>query len=369
MTFPAEPDLFPSMERAIALPHGADSSGQWRVGGLFAATVRIQNGEMLFSIGDQFFTTRPIPGLGDNARIALQVARNAAGDLVLLPLLPLAGTALHRIGGTAVANFPQAVDTPLLAPAATALFGPIRTLGNRLTAPGSLIRWMQSQDFAGLPMLAGVSVESPSEQDSDIGNWMRSIAMALSNSGLFYESRLRGRATVPGTDIKRQLLNSINQSGSDDSDEAWSALDDVVRMQSAASLAEQVGGTCYSFVVPAPDAAGAWWITLQREAPEHSPHRPARQESGTGWHIRLQGVQLPIGQLDIRIRQTGDTSVGLTLLTGSSDLAASLEAGKSQLVSLLDKAGLQLSSWAVIDQRPADEPTTTGVGRFSEIRV
>jgi len=48
-------DLVPVMERSVALPPDAESSGSWRVGAVFAATVRFQKGELVFALGDKFF--------------------------------------------------------------------------------------------------------------------------------------------------------------------------------------------------------------------------------------------------------------------------------------------------------------------------
>jgi len=364
-------DLVPVMERSVALPPDAESSGSWRVGAVFAATVRFQKGELVFALGDKFFSTRPIPGLVENSRLALQVARDASGTLVLVPLLPLAGRALQRIGGVAgnssvgpvIATQVQAPLPPLIA------LNPISALASRLELPAALSTWLFKRVASGASAPVTPAYPEPSVEEG-IGGWMQSVAMALSQSGLFYESRLKAKAKVPSDDLKRQVLFESQGEELELSGPAWSALDDLVRMQSAATIAQQAGGTCYSFVVPTGHGGEGWWITLQRNpAREQSADEEDDAAANGGWQMRLTSLHLPHGDLEIRIRQTSEAGVAVTLMTRKAEVAERFEGGVPELASRLELAGLSLSSWIVADPDEAGESAQSPVGQFAQARA
>ena len=95
---PPDPELVPAMDRAISVPAPIGDAARWQVGTLLTATVRYQNDELLFKVGDHFFTSRPIPGVSEYSRMSLLVARDMSGALSLVPLLPLAGKTVARVG-------------------------------------------------------------------------------------------------------------------------------------------------------------------------------------------------------------------------------------------------------------------------------
>jgi hypothetical protein len=364
-------DLVPAMERSVALPPDAAASGRWRVGAVFAATVRFQQGEYFFAVGEQFFSTRPIPGLVENSRLALQVARDASGNLVLVPLLPLAGRVLQRIGGVAAssATTPAVMSATPPVQALAAAATPVASLAVRLDLPVALSQWLSDKVASGASKASPALYPEPSVEEG-IGGWMQSVAIALSQSGLFYEARLKAKVKVPGEDLKRQILMEIQGEDAELANAAWSALDDVVRLQSAAVLAQQTGGTCYSFLVPGGPGGEGWWITLQRDrSREHSPDSQEDAPEDGLWQMRLTSVHLPRGDMEIRVRQTSAVGVAVTLMTRRAELAQRFENGVAELSSRLELAGLSLSSWAVGDLDDAGNTAPSRVGQFSEARA
>jgi hypothetical protein len=200
--------------------------------------------------------------------------------------------------------------------------------------------------------------------------WMQSVAMALSQSGLFYESRLKAKAKVPSDDLKRQVLFESQGEEVELSGAAWSALDDLVRMQSAAAIAQQAGGTCYSFVVPSGLGGEGWWITLQRNpASEQSADEDGDAGENDAWQMRLTSLHLPHGDLEIRIRQTSEAGVAITLMTRKAELAERFEGGVPELSSRLELAGLSLSSWTIADPDEIGEAAQSPVGQFAQARA
>ena len=364
-------DLVPVMERSVALPPDAEASGRWRVGAVFATTVRFQEGELVFALGDKFFSMRPIPGLVENSRLALQVARDASGTLVLVPLLPLAGRALQRIGGVAgSSSVGSVVATQVQASVPTLVSAnPVSALASRLELPAALSQWLFKRVASGAsPSVTPAYPESSVEEG--IGGWMQSVAMALSQSGLFYESRLKAKAKVPTDDLKRQVLFESQGEELELSGTAWSALDDLVRMQSAATIAQQAGGTCYSFVVPTGHGGEGWWITLQRNPDrEQSAQDEDDAAANGGWQMRLTSLHLPHGDLEIRIRQTSEAGVAVTLMTRKAEVAERFEGGVPELSSRLELAGLSLSSWTIADPDEAGESAQSPVGQFAQARA
>lgn len=364
-------DLVPVMERSVALPPDAEASGRWRVGAVFAATVRFQEGEFVFALGDRFFSMRPIPGLVENSRLALQVARDASGKLVLVPLLPLAGKALQRIGGvTSDSLVAPVAATPIQAPLATFVSSnPVSALASRLELPAALSQWLFKRAAAGATGVVAPAYPEPSVEEG-IGGWMQAVALALSQSGLFYESRLKAKVKVPGDDLKRQMLVESQGEEIELSGPAWSALDDLVRLQSAAVIAQQAGGTCYSFVVPSGHGGEGWWITLQRNpAREQSTDDEDDAAANGAWQMRLTSLHLPHGDMEIRIRQTSQVGVAVTLMTTKPELAEHLEGGVPELSSRLELAGLSLSSWTIADPDEAGEAAQSTVGQFAQARA
>jgi hypothetical protein len=194
--------------------------------------------------------------------------------------------------------------------------------------------------------------------------------MALSQSGLFYESRLKAKAKVPSEDLKRQVLFESQGEEPELSGAAWSALDDLVRMQSAATIAQQAGGTCYSFVVPTGHGGEGWWITLQRNpAREQSADDDGDAGENSAWQMRLTSLHLPHGDLEIRIRQTSEAGVAITLMTRKAELAERFEGGVPELSSRLELAGLSLSSWTIADPDEIGEAAASPVGQFAQARA
>jgi hypothetical protein len=202
---------------------------------------------------------------------------------------------------------------------------------------------------------------------------MQALSAAVADSGLFFESKLRERRPVPAADVKRQLLEAIDKRGSQGGAvEAWAALDELVGLQSAAGLAKRSGGTLLSFVMPAPDGVGAWWVTLQqdvdRDGLDYSGGDGREERRTDPWRIRLVGVSLPFGDIDLRIEQLGAHGVGVTVLTDTAEEQGRWARSREELSRRLEEAGLVLSRWAVIDREP-EQPSGDYVGRLQSVRV
>jgi len=202
---------------------------------------------------------------------------------------------------------------------------------------------------------------------------MQSLAASLSQSGLFFESQLRERRPVPMADLKRRLLEVIEtrREGSGAA-KAWAALDDLVGLQSAATTANRSGGAVFSFVFPSPDGLGGWWITLDQSPPQ----KPLDYSGGDGrgddahqpWRMRLVGISLPFGDIDIRIEQVGRAGIGITVLTDTANQQTRWDESKIELSRRLRDAGLDLSRWSVIEpQQDAAPPVDPG--QLHSIRV
>ncbi|MFM8480459.1 MAG: hypothetical protein ACKOCF_04590 [Gammaproteobacteria bacterium] len=386
---PPDPELAPAMDRAISVPGVVGAAARWEVGSVLTATVRFQKDELLLKIGDHFFSSRPIPGVSEYSRLSLQVARDLSGQLSLVPLLPLAGKAMARIGGAPTASgritgdadtaeiLPPVASLPSTsarAPTVRAVGSPVRNLSARLHLPSSLAGWllgsMASSGAAGATSAAAAGEVSPA--GGSVSSWIQALASTLSQSGLFFESQLRDRRTVPLADLKRRLLEIIEarQAGAN-SAEAWAALDDLVGLQSAATAAHHSGGTCYSFLMPMPDGLGGWWITMQRDAANGRMDYSGgdgRQEGEGPWRTRLVGISLPFGDIDIRIEQMGVFGIGVTVLTDTADERSRWEESRAELARRLQEAGLSLSRWAVIDPQ-VDALPPSSPGQLHSVRV
>jgi len=373
LPLPRDPELVAATERAIAVPTSIDASARWEVGSVLSASVRFQDDEMLLKVGDHFFSSRPIPGVSEYSRLSMQVARDMSGALTLVPLLPLAGTAVARVGGTPplAARVMDAESTPLqettsviestsplvattVAPRVVA--HPVRSLSTRLHLPSSLMSWLLGPEGAPASSTAATTatLSTSTSTAAGLAGWMQSLAAALSQSGLFFETQLRERRMVPVADLKRRLLEFIeSRRAGPESAAAWSALDDLVGLQSAATAASRSGGTVFSFVFPSPDGFGGWWITLQQDPTEksldYSEGDGRRDDRQKPWRTRLVGVSLPFGDIDIRIEQVGRSGVGVTVLTDTADQQARWEESKDELARRLRGAGLELARWSVIE--------------------
>ena len=386
---PPDPELAPAMDRAISVPSSVGAAARWEVGSVLTATVRFQKDELLLKIGDHFFSSRPIPGVSEYSRLAMQVARDLSGQLSLVPLLPLAGKAMARIGGAPTASgritgdadtaelLPPVASLPstsVRAPAVRAFGSPVRNLSARLHLPSSLAGWllgsMASSASSGATSVAAAAGVSPT--GASVSSWMQALASTLSQSGLFFESQLRDRRAVPLADLKRRLLEIIEarQAGVSSS-EAWAALDDLVGLQSAATAAHHSGGTCYSFLMPISEGLGGWWITMQREATNGRMDYSGgdgRQEGEGSWRTRLVGISLPFGDIDIRIEQMGVFGIGVTVLTDTADERSRWEESRAELARRLQEAGLALSRWTVIDPQ-VDALPPSSPGQLHSVRV
>ena len=392
LPLPRDPELVAATERAIALPASIASSGRWEVGSVLTASVRYQNDELLLKVGDHFFSSRPIPGVSEYSRLSMQVARDMSGALTLVPLLPLAGTSVARIGGappptaqvmeseaTLAQETSPVIDTtaPLVAGAVAPRQGihPVRSLSARLHLPSSLMSWiLGSEGFSTSSTNATTAALSTSTSTtSGLAGWMQSLAASLSQSGLFFESQLRDRRPVPMADLKRQLLEFIQlrREGAESAN-AWSALDDLVGLQSAATAASRSGGTVFSFVFPSPDGLGGWWITLQQDTTQkpldYSGGDGRRDDDQRPWRTRLVGVSLPFGDIDIRIEQVGRSGVGIMVLTDTADQQARWEESKVELARRLQGAGLELKRWSVIEPQ-LDTTPRVDPGQLHSLRV
>jgi len=379
-------------DRAIPVPSAVGTAARWEAGTVLTAAVRLQNDELMFRIGDHFFTSRPIPGVSEYSRMSMLVARDLSGAMSLVPLLPLAGSAIARVGGAPpaagnIAASGAAVDetaevlsarasssvAPSVFPAVVS--GALRNLSQRLHLPSALASWASSPHGAGSrPAGPGPSaVAAASSSNGGLAALMQALSAAVGDSGLFFESKLRERRPVPAADVKRQLLEAIDKRGSQGGTvEAWAALDELVGLQSAAGLAKRSGGTLLSFVMPAPDGVGAWWVTLQQDVARDGldyAGGDGRQERRTDpWRIRLVGVSLPFGDIDLRIEQLGVHGVGVTVLTDTAEEQGRWARSREELSRRLEEAGLVLSRWAVIDREP-EAPSADYVGRLQSVRV
>lgn len=387
---PPDPELAPAMDRAISVPGSVGAAARWEVGSVLTATVRFQKDELLLKVGDHFFSSRPIPGVSEYSRLSLLVARDMSGELSLVPLLPLAGRAMARIGGVLAASgritgeaeateiMPLLVPLPSAAaraPAVRATGGsPVRNLSARLHLPSSLAGWllgsMASAGTSAAASAAPAGLTSPA--GASVASWMQALSSTLSQSGLFFESQLRDRRPVPLADLKRRLLEIIEarQNGAN-SAEAWAALDDLVGLQSAATAAHHSGGNCYSFLMPMPDGLGGWWITLQRDATNGRldySGGDGRKEGEGPWRTRLVGISLPFGDIDIRIEQMGVSRIGVTVLTDTADERGRWEESRAELARRLQDAGMTLSRWAVIDPQ-VDALPPSSPGQLHSVRV
>ncbi len=392
LPLPRDPELVAATERAIAVPTSIGASARWEVGSVLSASVRFQDDEMLLKVGDHFFSSRPIPGVSEYSRLSMQVARDMSGALTLVPLLPLAGTAVARIGGTPplaarvmdaesapLQETTGVIETmsPLVATSVTPRVAahPVRSLSTRLHLPSSLMSWLLGPEGApGSSATATTAALSTSTSTTaGLAGWMQSLAAALSQSGLFFETQLREHRAVPVADLKRRLLEFIeSRRAGPESAGAWSALDDLVGLQSAATAASRSGGTVFSFVFPSPDGFGGWWITLHQDPSEKSldySEGDGRQDDRQKpWRTRLVGVSLPFGEIDIRIEQVGRSGVGVTVLTDTADQQALWEESKDELARRLRGAGLELARWSVIEPQ-LDVIPRVDPGQLHSVRV
>jgi hypothetical protein len=252
---------------------------------------------------------------------------------------------------------------------------PVRSLSTRLHLPSSLMSWLLGPEGApGSSATATTAALSTSTSTTaGLAGWMQSLAAALSQSGLFFETQLREHRAVPVADLKRRLLEFIeSRRAGPESAGAWSALDDLVGLQSAATAASRSGGTVFSFVFPSPDGFGGWWITLHQDPSEksldYSEGDGRRDDRQKPWRTRLVGVSLPFGEIDIRIEQVGRSGVGVTVLTDTADQQARWEESKDELARRLRGAGLELARWSVIEPQ-LDVIPRVDPGQLHSVRV
>ena len=390
LLLPREPELLAQADRAIAIPISASLGARWEVGSVLSATVRFQGDEMKLKIGDQFLTSRPIPGVSEYSRLSLQVSRDMSGALTLIPLLPLAGTTVARVGGapspggrvidaagSAIEDVPDLTEvaTPTTIAAVSRMGGsPTQALSSRLQLPSALSGWLLGTLSAARPAIATATPAGLAEPAPlSPAGWLHSLASALSHSGLFFESQLRERRPVSASDLKRRLLEVIDARREGPAvDDAWAALDDLVGLQSAATAANRSGGTVVSFVMTSPDGLGGWWITLQQDPasdlPDYRGGDGRRDDHDRPWRTRLVGIRLPFGEIDIRIEQVGKTGIGVTVLTDTADQGARWEDSREELARRLQHAQLELARWAVIEPHFDSKPPTDP-GRLQSIRV
>lgn len=396
---PPDNDLVPALDRAIVLPNAGAGSGTWQAGSLLSASVRHQNDEMILKVGDRFFSTRPIPGVTENSQLSLQVSRDPSGSMMLVPMLPLAGRSMARIAGSppvvrdmtvALAGSGEIAPTDGAAAMTTVRTTPpsalgVQSLAAKLEPPRALAEWLlrlsplggsaaaASDTATASAGLVGAAEGAASTLSRSVSGWVQALTISLAHSGLFYEPKLKDKRSVPVTDVKRQLLDSIyRQPAGSSIQEAWAALDELVGFQSAANVAHQAGGCCYSFVLPAPDGLGAWWIVFQQD-----PRRVRDDESRGGqrddheppWRIRLSGIELPEGNIDIRLEQVGAAGVSVTLLTPRADRATHWESARQELARRFEEAGLELARWSVLDPRGEKAPPSAVPGQLRTVRV
>ena len=390
---PPDNDLVPALDRAIVLPNAGSGSGTWQAGSLLSASVRYQNDEMILKVGDRFFSSRPIPGVTENSQLSLQVSRDPSGSMMLVPMLPLAGRSMARIGGSppvvrnmtvALAGGSEVVPTDGAAAMTTVRATPppalgVKSLAAKLEPPRALVDWLlrlsplrgsgASTLLDGMPQAetTGLSLSR------GVTGWVQALTVSLAHSGLFYESKLKDKRSVPVTDMKRQLLDSIyRQPAGQSIQDAWAALDELVGFQSAANVAHQAGGCCYSFVLPAPDGLGAWWIVFQqdpRRVRDDEARGDQRDDQEPPWRIRLSGIELPEGNIDIRLEQVGAAGVSVTLFTPRADRATHWESARQELARRFEEAGLELARWSVLDPRGEKAPPSAVPGQLRTVRV
>ncbi len=390
---PPDNDLVPALDRAIVLPNAGSGSGNWQAGSLLSASVRYQNDEMILKVGDRFFSSRPIPGVTENSQLSLQVSRDPSGSMMLVPMLPLAGRSMARIGGSppvvrnmtvalaggneiAPADGATAMTTVRATPPST--LG-VQSLAAKLEPPRALADWLlrlsPARGAGASTQTDGMTAaESPAVSLSrGVTGWVQALTVSLTHSGLFYESKLKDKRSVPVADVKRQLLDSIyRQPAGQSIQDAWAALDELVGFQSAANVAHQSGGCCYSFVLPAPDGLGAWWVVFQqdpRRVRDDEAPGDQRDDQEPPWRIRLSGIELPEGNIDIRLEQVGTAGVSVTLLTPRADRATHWESARQELARRFQEAGLELARWSVLDPRGEKAPPSAVPGQLRTVRV
>ena len=390
---PPDNDLVPALDRAIVLPNAGSGSGTWQAGSLLSASVRYQNDEMILKVGDRFFSSRPIPGVSENSQLSLQVSRDPSGSMMLVPMLPLAGRSMARIGGSppvvrnmtvALAGGSEVVPTDGAAAMTTVRATPppalgVKSLAAKLEPPRALADWLlrlsPARGAGASTQTDGMTAaESPAVSLSrGVTGWVQALTVSLAHSGLFYESKLKDKRSVPVTDMKRQLLDSIyRQPAGQSIQDAWAALDELVGFQSAANVAHQAGGCCYSFVLPAPDGLGAWWIVFQqdpRRVRDDEARGGQRDDQEPPWRIRLSGIELPEGNIDIRLEQVGAAGVSVTLFTPRADRATHWESARQELARRFEEAGLELARWSVLDPRGEKAPPSAVPGQLRTVRV
>jgi hypothetical protein len=313
--------------------------------------------------------------------------------MMLVPMLPLAGRSMARIGGSppvvrnmtvALAGGSEVVPTDGAAAMTTVRATPppalgVQSLAAKLEPPRALADWLlrlsplrgsgASTSLDGMPQAetTGLSLSR------GVTGWVQALTVSLAHSGLFYESKLKDKRSVPVTDMKRQLLDSIyRQPAGQSIQDAWAALDELVGFQSAANVAHQAGGCCYSFVLPAPDGLGAWWIVFQqdpRRVRDDEARGGQRDDQEPPWRIRLSGIELPEGNIDIRLEQVGTAGVSVTLLTPRADRATHWESARQELARRFEEAGLELARWSVLDPRGEKAPPSAVPGQLRTVRV
>lgn len=392
---PPDHDLVPALDRAIVLPNAGSGSGTWQAGSLLSASVRHQNDEMILKVGDRFFSTRPIPGVTENSQLSLQVSRDPSGSMMLVPMLPLAGRSMARVGGAppVVRNMTVALSggaeisptdsasvmTTVRATPSSAIG--VQSLAAKLEPPRALADWiLRMSPPAGTrtsahssDVTSGMTTDGAPTVSRGVTGWVQALTISLAHSGLFYESKLKDKRSVAVTDLKRQLLDSIyRQPATQSIQDAWAALDELVGFQSAANVAHQAGGCCYSFVLPAPDGLGAWWIVFQqdpRRVRDDEVRGGQQDDQDPPWRIRLSGIELPEGNIDIRLEQVGTSGVSVTLLTPRADRATHWESARQELARRFEEAGLELARWSVLDPRGEKAPPAAVPGQLRTVRV
>jgi hypothetical protein len=267
-------------------------------------------------------------------------------------------------------------DFPTIAPAIVQNTVPkpeqaLRHLTTNLDVPSSIAEWVQRLGSKPEQLQA----ESQTGLPTTIDEWVNVLVQSLSQSGLFFESNLAAKLPVPNNDLKRQLMAIVSQPLNKSKDntedvvalenlrhDALHALDDLTKLQGAAMVAHRLGGACYSFVVPAPDQQGAWWITLSCDPPklplvrERQGKADDDQQSSSDtqtprWQVRLGGINLPFGDIDIRIDQYQQQSLGVTVVTPDQAQARRLNGHRPELSQSLEQAGLNLSQFEVLDRK------------------
>jgi hypothetical protein len=313
--------------------------------------------------------------------------------MMLVPMLPLAGRSMARIGGSppvvrnmtvalaggneiAPADGASAMTT--VRPSAPPTLG-VQSLAAKLAPPRALADWLLR-----LSPLVRASAATQADAAPEIGGsvasssrgvtgWVQALTISLAHSGLFYESKLKDKRSVPVNDMKRQLLDSIyRQPAAQSIQDAWAALDELVGFQSAANVAHQAGGCCYSFVLPAPDGLGAWWVVFQqdpRRVRDDETRGGQRDDQEPPWRIRLSGIELPDGNIDIRLEQVGAAGVSVTLLTPRADRATHWETARQELARRFEEAGLELARWSVLDPRGEKAQPSSVPGQLRTVRV